>query len=113
LILSKILYQIPCHRRADRSLFFNGKQFPLCARCTAIYTAYLTLPFFAFIHKNIYFLLLGILFQLPMFLDGFTQLLKWRESTNTLRMITGFMSGFGQCLFIWFWTDIITSHLKW
>ncbi|MCH5586537.1 DUF2085 domain-containing protein [Shimazuella sp. AN120528] len=109
---TQLLYKIPCHRRADRSLFFKGKQFPLCARCTAIYASYILLPIFAFIHKNIYFLILGILFQLPMFIDGYTQLLKWRESNNTLRMITGFISGFGQCLFIWFWTDFITTHLK-
>jgi uncharacterized membrane protein len=112
-MIERLLYSIPCHRRADRSLFFHGKQFPLCARCTAIYAAYLSLPIFAFMDKNISFLILGILFQLPMFIDGVTQLLKWRESNNYLRVITGFVSGIGQCLFIWYWTDVITSHLKW
>ncbi|WP_051271893.1 DUF2085 domain-containing protein [Shimazuella kribbensis] len=113
MILTKLLYQIPCHRRADRSLFFHGKQFPLCARCTAIYAAYLILPIFAFIPKTIYFLILGILFQVPMFIDGYTQLRQWRESNNYLRVITGFISGIGQCLFIWYWTDFLTTYLKW
>ncbi len=73
---------------------------------------YLSLPIFFFFSKNIYFLILGILFQLPMFIDGYTQQLGWRESNNILRMITGGISGIGQCLFIWYWTDFITSHLR-
>lgn len=106
-----LIRKIPCHRRPDRSFFIRGKQFPLCARCTAIYASYITLPILAFLTVNFYFLIFGLLLQLPMFIDGVTQLLRWRESNNYLRVITGSLSGIGQCLFIWYCTDVITRQL--
>jgi uncharacterized membrane protein len=110
-IVINLLLKIPCHRRPDRSFFIYGKQFPLCARCTAIYASYIVLPFFAFFTVTHYFLVFGLLLQLPMLLDGGTQLLRWRESNNYLRVITGLLSGIGQCLFIWYCTDVITRQL--
>ncbi len=98
----KWLAIIPCHRRPDRSIFINGKQMPLCARCTAIYGAYLLLPFFYFIPYHLWNLILGVLLQFPMLIDGLTQRFKIRESNNTLRLITGGLSGIGQCLLVWF-----------
>jgi uncharacterized membrane protein len=37
----------------------------------------------------------GVILQLPMVVDGYTQLKGWRTSNNILRMITGLISGFG------------------
>jgi uncharacterized membrane protein len=103
----KYLKIIPCHRRPDRSLFIKGKQMPLCARCTAIYGAYLLLPLFYFVPYQLWMLILGVLLQLPMLIDGLTQRFKMRESNNTLRVITGGLSGIGQCLLIWFFARSI------
>ena len=43
-------------------------------------------------------LLGGLLLNLPALADGITQIRGWRESTNPLRLVTGFMSGAGQAM---------------
>lgn len=90
---------VPCHRRPDRSIFIKGKQFPVCARCMAILLGYLfVIPLMIFsIHIPLY---IGILLNIPMVLDGYTQLKKWRTSNNTLRIITGLGSGLGMSIII-------------
>lgn len=90
---------IPCHRREDRSFRFKGKVFPLCARCTAIYLGYMTTPVFLMFSVTIP-LWISLVLSIPMIIDGYTQLWKWRESNNTLRFLTGFLFGLGQALFI-------------
>jgi uncharacterized membrane protein len=56
------------------------------------------IPILAFhIHTS---LLLGILLNLPMVVDGYTQLKKWRKSNHTLRIITGLLSGIGQSMIV-------------
>ena len=86
---------VTCHRMPDRSFFFKGRQFPLCARCTGIYIGYLSLPFFTIdlIHLS---LLLSIVLIIPTIIDGLTQAYCKRESNNMLRLITGILSGVGQ-----------------
>ncbi len=84
---------IGCHQIPERSFFYKGRQFPVCARCTGVIVAYLfALPMF-FIHPIQPFscLLLCTL----MFLDWFIQYLKIKLSTNTRRLITGFIGGYG------------------
>ena len=59
-----------CHARPDRSFYWNGKQFPICARCTGELAGMIAgIPLI---------LLLGfmkpwmmLLFMLPMTADGF------------------------------------------
>tara|TARA_B110000483_G_scaffold142097_1_gene169828 strand:+ start:1379 stop:1726 length:348 start_codon:yes stop_codon:yes gene_type:complete len=83
-----------CHRKPSRSFFFNGKQFPLCSRCTGIYFGYLLMPVFLFKIIEIS-LLTTLLITLPTILDGFIQAFFKRESTNLLRVSTGFVAGIG------------------
>jgi uncharacterized membrane protein len=52
----------------------------------------LTVPFFLFFPLPFW---IGILLQMPMVADGWTQLKGWRNSTNTIRTVTGLMSGVG------------------
>ncbi len=82
-----------CHQRADRSFFYNGCQFPICARCTGVligYTAALIcIPFFM---PNF---LVCLVFCAIMFIDWFIQFLKIAESTNIRRLITGVFGGYG------------------
>jgi len=83
-----------CHRKPERSFYWKGKQFPVCARCTGIHIGYLTFPFFLFsvFTLNIWWTL-GLI--LPTVIDGLTQAFYNRESNNTLRVITGTLAGIG------------------
>lgn len=82
-----------CHQRPERSFFVRGFQFPVCARCTGILVGYIsavllyryiTAPYCAY-----------LVLTLPMAIDGGTQYMKWRESSQPLRFITGVMGGYG------------------
>lgn len=86
---------VTCHRRPDRSFFFRGRQFPVCARCTGILLGYLSFPLFltGVLKLN---LLLTILLLVPALIDGFTQAMGWRESNNWLRLFSGLLVGVSQ-----------------
>lgn len=83
-----------CHQIPKRSFFWKGKQFPFCARCTGIHLGYLSFPLFLFgiIGFDIW---VAIILLLPTYLDGFIQAYFGKESNNTLRFITGLISGIG------------------
>lgn len=83
-----------CHKKPERSFFWKGKQLPVCARCTGIHLGYLSLFLFLFglIYINMIF---SIILILPTLIDGLTQAYFNRESTNTIRVLTGFMAGLG------------------
>ncbi|PKK37562.1 hypothetical protein BWI96_06800 [Siphonobacter sp. SORGH_AS_0500] len=85
---------VSCHRKAERSFFWRGKQFPVCARCTGIYLGYLSFPVFNF---DLYYIssLFSILLIMPTLLDGLTQAYMRRESTNFIRLTTGILGGVG------------------
>ena len=81
-----------CHQISERSFFYKGKQFPVCARCTGALIGYfvgglinriLTIPFE-----------LAILFCVVMFIDWFLQKIRILPSNNIRRLITGFLCGF-------------------
>ncbi|OUQ59257.1 hypothetical protein B5E58_05640 [Tyzzerella sp. An114] len=82
-----------CHKRADRSFFHKGKQFPICARCTGELVGMILSAFLFYIY--IPPLNFCILIMVPMIIDGFLQSLTKYESNNILRFITGFMFGYG------------------
>jgi len=93
------IYTFPiCHRRQDRTFNFYGYYFPVCARCTGIYIGIILFliysPFFT-INYSSYILVFTFLMVLPLIIDGLTQYLGFRESTNTLRFATGFAAGLG------------------
>jgi uncharacterized membrane protein len=86
-----------CHGKRDRCFNLRGYQFPLCSRCTGIYTG--------FVFSLLWELLLGvppknliplwILVIIPTAVDGITQLLRERTSSNPIRFLTGFPAGVG------------------
>jgi uncharacterized membrane protein len=98
-------YSHLCHQMPTRSLFFDGIQMPVCARDLSIYVAtalglvFFRLKGFGAKEFKINYVLTVILF-LPTAVDGFTQLFGWRESTNVLRLITGFPYGIGYAYLI-------------
>lgn len=81
-----------CHCRLDRSFYYHGKQFPICARCTGeLIGIFLGIALFAIFHISLF----GNLFLLiPLILDGTLQLKTNYESTNIRRFITGTMFGY-------------------
>lgn len=101
-----------CHQMFQRSLCLSSSyvigncdisswyifQFPVCARDTAFYFAMLIGGLFLLLLNKkdevevpsfIYLFILII----PLAVDGLTQLIGLRESTNELRLITGFLAG--------------------
>ena len=83
-----------CHRKPERSFFWKGKQFPVCARCTGIHIGYLSFPVFLFSIATLN-LMWTVLLMLPTVIDGLTQAYYERESTNFLRLMTGIAAGIG------------------
>lgn len=92
-----------CHRIPERSFFIKGHQFPVCARCTGFYTGlavFLIWNYFFKINPDVNTLIISIILMIPVSIDGFTQYFGSRESTNTLRFITGFIGGIGLIIFL-------------
>lgn len=82
-----------CHQLPERSFFYHGKQFPICARCTGVVIGQLIaigIGFFTNVNFRLSLLSLGV-----MGLDWGMQEIKIKRSTNTRRLITGILGGFG------------------
>ncbi|MBP3791108.1 MAG: DUF2085 domain-containing protein [Methanobrevibacter sp.] len=92
-----------CHRIPERSFFIRGHQFPVCARCTGFYTGLIVYLIAYVFYKHPYnwnMLFISMILLVPVAIDGLTQYFGPRESTNTLRFITGFVGGIGLIIFI-------------
>lgn len=104
------LFKLICHCRPDRSFFINNHQFPVCARCTGIYISallyvllYLFFISFRFLVYSNNYIIIPILCIIPCFIDGITQYTGLRESTNFIRVFTGFLAGFN---IMWLYTGL-------
>lgn len=82
-----------CHCRDDRSFHWNGKKFPICARCTGILVG--NLVFAATVWFYIPEFLWSALMLLPLMLDGIIQWKTAYESNNLRRALTGVLFGYG------------------
>ena len=82
-----------CHLMPERSFFYKGRQFPVCARCTGVFIGQiLSLCVFWFYVPSI----LALLFCcLICFVDWLLQYCKVVESTNKRRLLTGISGGYG------------------
>ena len=92
-----------CHRKPERSFFIKGHQFPICARCTGFYLSIISYTIFAYITPIIYtneYVFFGLILCIPTIIDGITQALGKRESSNTLRFITGLIGGIGLMIIV-------------
>jgi uncharacterized membrane protein len=107
-LLIQKAFRVLCHQKPERSFFIFGHQMAVCSRCFAVYSSFLTvgLAFGAWRSltkrrwEEIPLWSLGVL-ALPMALDGITQLVGLRESTQALRTITGTLVGAGVGLFVY------------
>lgn len=122
-----------CHQKAERSYSIGGNQMPVCARDVGIFIG-MSIGFFLMMfvkakrdfkdillnllpmdtnlsqkEKSYLLIVLGLIFILPMALDGGIQLVTAYESNNPLRTITGLLFGSGFSLFI---SSIFISSFK-
>ena len=95
--LVALLYEIGnrsgCHQRPERSFFWKGRQFPVCARCTGVAVGQLlavVTGIFTAVPLFLSLLCLGL-----MGLDWGIQEAKIKESNNYRRLFTGILGGFG------------------
>ncbi len=80
-----------CHQLAERSFFFYGYQFPICARCTGVLIGYIIS---LFIFSEINYFSCTICASV-MLLDWSLQNFNIKQSTNNRRLITGILGGMG------------------
>lgn len=91
-------FRLLCHGRAERCLLLLNTPMPVCSRCVGVYAgALVSLGLFAMTARlwnrelpswTVFILLV------PLMMDGVTQALGVRESTNELRLLTGILAGF-------------------
>lgn len=85
--------KLGCHQMPERSFFIKGYQMPVCARCTGVIISAI-LATLLFTKKKIP-LHMCLAMSSVMLLDWSIQYLEIKESTNTRRLITGLIGGFG------------------
>jgi uncharacterized membrane protein len=108
----RMLFRLVCHGIPSRCLLLFGVPMPICARCTAIYLGLIAgavvfrlVPRMSEMAARV----MAIAAALPMALDGGTQLIRLRESTNDLRVVTGLVAGIA--LALWLLTAARTSSV--
>lgn len=92
-----------CHRKPERSFFYKGHQFPVCARCTGFYISlisYFIFTYYNFVNYNFPLLTFALILFTPSMIDGITQLNNIQESNNARRFITGLLGGLGLGIFL-------------
>lgn len=81
-----------CHQIDDRSFHFGIRKFPLCTRCTALYSALpIGILVSIFVTPPLY---VSIILLVPMLVGGFTQLYTSYASNNLKRIVTGGLFGY-------------------
>lgn len=83
-----------CHKMKDRSIWFFGLEKIFCSRCLGIIIGGIIGILLAIsgFFLNVFF---SIIFLLPLIIDGLYQATGKKESTNFVRLITGFLFGLG------------------
>lgn len=85
--------RLGCHQMPERSFFYKGYQFPVCARCTGVILASI-ISIIIFIKKKLP-VRLCIGMSAVMLTDWLVQYTGIQESNNNRRFITGMIGGFG------------------
>lgn len=85
--------RLGCHQMPERSFFYRGYQFPVCARCTGVILSSV-LAFFVFFKKKLSYAVC-VAMSGVMLADWLLQYLKIKESSNGRRLVTGLIGGFG------------------
>lgn len=87
-------HRIGCHQMPERSLFYKGYQFPVCARCTGVIIGEI-IAILMLIFRIELNIIVSVFLLLIMGFDWFIQFINILKSNNTRRLITGFCGGIG------------------
>jgi uncharacterized membrane protein len=88
-----------CHRQKDRTIEFFGLENYLCARCLGIFFGIISGAIMSIFFQSISYVFITLM-VIPLIIDGSTQSLELRTSSNPLRLVTGVMFGVGFTLLI-------------
>lgn len=84
---------VGCHQIPERSFYYHGYQFPICARCTGIAVGYvIAIPILLKIMLSVE---VCLILCAIMFGDWYLQHMEIRESTNFRRFSSGVLCGIG------------------
>lgn len=90
-------FRLVCHGIDARAIDLAGVPMPICARCLALYAGGLAgIAIFLMPgpwRRHLVPTFLFLLALVPMGIDGVTQAIGFRESTNVLRLLTGAPAG--------------------
>lgn len=99
-----------CHQMPERSFFVKGYQFPVCARCTGVIISAI-IATIIFLKKKLP-ISVCIAMSSVMLIDWGLQYLEIKESTNTRRLLTGLIGGFGYSTLHLYFYYFIYKKLK-
>ena len=86
--------KLGCHQMAERSFFFKGYQFPVCARCTGVILGEV-ISLVLIILKIKVDICFAIAILFIMGFDWLIQYINILQSNNVRRLITGTLGGIG------------------
>ena len=92
----RLAFRLFCHGIPDRCIDLWGVPMPICARCTAIYAGLAVSLLVFFVLPRMTEIAARVVLMIavtPLAVDGLTQLVRLRESTNALRLATGLTAG--------------------
>lgn len=87
-------HRIGCHQMPERSFFYKGYQFPVCARCTGVIIGEI-ITILLLVLKIKTNIIAAIFLLAIMGFDWFIQFIDLLESNNKRRLITGISGGIG------------------
>ena len=91
--LMRLGRRLGCHQMPERSFFYKGYQFPVCARCTGVIIGEIVALICVIFLRVEWWICLLLL--VPMGIDWGLQFLKILQSNNVRRFLTGLLGGFG------------------
>ncbi len=98
-----LAYRPTCHQLPERSYFIFGHQVAVCARCSALYVSFWGAGLTYALASTLWRARVPVwrapalrwvgVVTIPLAVDGLTQLVGLRTSTNWLRTVTGVLTG--------------------
>ena len=92
----RLAFRMACHGIPRRCIELWGVPMPICARCVGLYAGFFTgLLLFRVLPpiQERFLKIVAVAAAIPLAIDGGTQLMLLRESTNPLRLATGIAAG--------------------
>ena len=87
-------HRLGCHQMPERSFFYKGYQFPVCARCTGVFIGEI-ITIILLLFKIHFSIIVSIILLLIMGFDWFVQYINLLNSNNYRRLFTGVCGGIG------------------